>query len=147
MLYDDYLKELQDICPFCDKERFISQLVAENDTAALILSLAPYQRHHLLIIPKRHLEKILEIKNEEMKDIIDIQNLAVKILYQLGYTDMSVLVREGEKVGKSVKHLHYHIIPEVMLSPNEIDFKNRSISDGKKIIDILKEIREALSTI
>lgn len=139
MLYDDYLKKITG-CPFCDRDNYSLQLIAENKTSALIVSLAPYQKHHLLIIPKRHLEKILELSKEEILSINKLQNIAIKILYKLGYEDMSVLVREGENIGKSVKHLHYYIIPKIMIGSLNIKSEKRSISSSDEISSLIKEI-------
>lgn len=144
MLYADYLKTLNR-CPFCDEEHFAGQLVAENKSSALIVSLAPYHKHHLLIIPKRHLEKILEINEEEMLDIISLQKIGIKILYGLGYENMSVLVREGENIGKSVRHLHYHIIPNIMIGAENIaGGDDRKISTEEEILEFIEEMREAM---
>ncbi|HRY62396.1 MAG TPA: HIT domain-containing protein [Candidatus Paceibacterota bacterium] len=144
MLYNDYLKTLNK-CPFYDEIHFANQLVADNKTSALIISLAPYHKHHLLIIPKRHLERIVEISDEEMSDIIELQRIGIKILYRLGYSNMSVLVREGENIGKSVKHLHYHIIPNVMIGAENITGGDeRSISTEEEILEFIEDMREAM---
>lgn len=143
MLYNDYLKTLAE-CPFCDETHFKGQLVAENKTSALIISLAPYQKHHLLIIPKRHIEKLLEINDNEIADINTLQKIAVKLFYGLGYVDMSVLVREGENIGKSVKHLHYHIVPEVMIGAVNIIGDERTIYTEKEIAEILDDMRRVM---
>lgn len=144
MLYDEYLKTLS-CCPFCSRDNFEGQIISENQNAALIISLAPYQRHHLLIIPKKHIEKIIEISVEEAKDISELQNKAIKILYALNYADMSVLVREGENIGKSVRHLHYHVIPEVLIGTTEVNMIERRIATKNEISELLDEFKSVLN--
>ena len=143
MLYKDYLKKYPE-CPFCYRKNYIDQLISENETSTLIISLAPYQRHHLLITPKRHLEKILDITEKEMSDILKLQNLGIKILYGLNYKNMSILVREGERIGKSVRHLHYHIIPDIIVGAIKIKHEERVISTSEEIIKIREEINNIL---
>lgn len=143
MLYKDYLKQVTG-CSFCKKDEFSGQIIIENETAALLACLAPYQKHHLLIIPKRHLEKILELSPEEISDINELQNLAIKILYDLNYENMSVLVREGENIGKTVKHLHYHIIPDIAIGAIGVDMGKRAVATKEEILEILREAREII---
>lgn len=140
VLYDDYLKTLT-CCPFCDRSNFGPQIISENKNAALIVSLAPYQKHHLLIIPKRHLEKILDITPEEITDINKLQEIAIKTLYGLDYADMTVLVREGENIGKSVRHLHYHVVPEVLIGTIEVSLMERKIYEREEISKLLQEFQ------
>lgn len=143
MLYDDYLRTLKN-CPFCDVSNYQSQVVSENKTSALIISLAPYQKHHLLIIPKRHLERVVDISDDEISDINDLQKVAIKILYGLNYKDMSILVREGENIGKSVRHLHYHVIPNIMIGALNAHLEPRSIHTSDEIINLVDEMSSLL---
>lgn len=143
MLYEDYLKSLSG-CPFCDKNNYEKQLLEENKHSILIISLAPYQKHHLLIVPKRHIEKIVDINEEEERNINKLQRTAIKILYKLGYEDMSILIREGENVGKSVRHLHYHIIPEIPIGVIGKNMKKRMIIEKEEIEYIMEKLSKII---
>ncbi len=140
MLYREYLKKLSG-CPFCETKYYGKQLIAENETSALIISISPYQKHHLLIIPKRHIERIIDITEKESRDIIELQNLAIKILYSLNYKDINILVREGENIGKSVRHLHYHIVPNSVICAIEILDRERTITPANEIKEIIANIK------
>lgn len=107
MLYRDYC-EILEVCPFCDGKNH--ELVT-YETAFLTYALALYHQHHLLVIPRRHVESFLKLDAEEYGEISGLLRYGVRLLHQLGYHDCTILVRDGKKAGKSIPHLHYHIVP------------------------------------
>ena len=107
MLYKDFLKKKR-ACPFCNLS---NQIIIDNKLSFLTYALAPYSQDHLLIIPKRHVKSYLALTHQEQEDIDELLEIGAKMLKQLGYNNYSILVREGDNKQKSVKHLHYHIIP------------------------------------
>lgn len=137
MKYTDYLSNIQE-CPFCRPER---ERILENSTAFLTYSLAPYHQDHLLILPKRHIEELLEITEQELKDIDDLQKRALNILSKLGYENFSVLVRNGENSGRSVAHLHYNIIPNVILGNVSEGRKDWEVMTDEKILDMRMRLK------
>ena len=112
MNYDDFLKTPRP-CPFDDAMG--KGIITENDVGYITYSLAPYHPDHLLVIPKRHIEEILDVTEKEEAGLYALIHKALKMLHQLGYKDMSVLVRDGEDGMKTVAHLHYNIIPKTHL--------------------------------
>lgn len=99
-------------CVFCDlKEKY---LVREKDGVVLTVALYPYIDGHLLIIPRRHFTSIKELKPEEWQTIMSLFQEGARILKEkLGVNNVWFLIREGEgiKVGKTVEHLHFHLMP------------------------------------
>ena len=119
MNYDDFLKTPRP-CPFCSTG---DRRIAENERAYLTYALAPYHPDHLLVIPKRHIVDILEVSDEEERDIYALMRTAVELLHAAGYENVSVLVRDGDGSMKSVSHLHYNVIPNTRLG--DIDHLGR----------------------
>lgn len=105
----------------------------ENESAYLTYALAPYHQDHLLVVPKRHVEHLLEIAESEMRDIDDLLKKGWEMLTKLGYEDVSYVVREGKGSGRTVNHLHYHIIPEVRIGDIDHDGNGRSILTKEEI--------------
>lgn len=142
MKYSDFLiagKEKP--CPFCATD--VKEKIVENKTAYLTFALAPYHPDHLLIVPKRHIEHILDITDEETKDIDDLQKRGWAMLERLGYTSVSFIVREGDQSGRSVTHIHFHDIPEVRLGDLDHNGDERKIlekEDISKLVDRLKKV-------
>ncbi len=139
MLYKTFLKKLNH-CPFCESK---DRIIKENKLAYLTYSLAPYHKHHMLAIPKRHDHAILDIKKNEMEDILALVRYGLSLLHGLGYRDCSVLVREGV-VGhaKSIEHMHYHIVPAVALGDLDHYGKQRRIMTREEINKVMGDFRK-----
>lgn len=119
MLYKEFLKTISK-CPFCEVP--ISRIISEDSNAILTYSIAPYHKHHLLAITKRHIENFKDLNEEETKSIDTFLHKGVEMLIKLGYKDYTILLRNGNISGKSVPHLHYHIIPAVIIG--DLDHNN-----------------------
>lgn len=67
---------------------------------------------HLEIVPKRHVESFFELSDQEIVEAYELIREAQKELQQKyepdGYT---IGVNEGEAAGRSIDHLHIHLIP------------------------------------
>lgn len=126
MVYEDFLETVID-CPFCGSSR--QYVLIENDSAFMTYSISPSHEDHILVVPKRHIERILDLTENEIKDIDSLQMKGFKLLHKIGYTDVSFMVRDGNKAGKSVPHLHYHLIPNVILGDvNNTDSERRILT-------------------
>ena len=139
MLYKDFLKDLTN-CPFCEPER---ERILENEHAYLTYARVPYHKHHLLVIPKRHAESLKDISKEEMFDINALEEKTLDILFKLGYKNISWLVREGNTIDKSIKHVHFHIIPEISLGDRNSHGDEREMLTESQVAEVLKEIKSA----
>ncbi len=136
MLYKDFLKTLTG-CSFCEETK-INKNIVENSSAYLTYAIAPYHKHHLLVVPRRHVEIILDLNEEEVADLEDLQKRGMQLLKKLGYSNMTIVEREGDNTAKSVPHLHTHLIPAARIGDldhngNEISIKTNE-NDSIEII-------------
>lgn len=136
MLYSEYLNQL-DNCPFCS---FKDRLINQNKTAYLTYALAPYHKHHLLVIPKRHTESLSNLKRSEKRGIESLISKAMLIMKKLGYKDFTVIVREGDNTAKSIRHLHYHVIPNTHIGDLDHDGKLRRLLSQEEVNNLMNEI-------
>jgi diadenosine tetraphosphate (Ap4A) HIT family hydrolase len=141
MKYKNLLKETR-ACPFCDtneSRRFIT-----NDSAFLTYALAPYNPDHLLIITKRHFDKILDATPKEISDIDSLEAKTIKILHTLGHKNISIVVRDGIDTGKTVEHIHYHVVPDTRIGDIDHDSNDREILSDEDIKVLSKRIKGAI---
>ena len=131
-------------CPFCATSA--GEKILENKTAYLTYALAPYHPDHLLVVPKRHIEHILDITDDEMADMDHLQEEGWKLLKKLGYKSVSFIIREGEGSGRTVTHLHYHVIPEVRLGDIDHNGDLRKILTKEEIEKILTRLKAVATT-
>ena len=135
------LLETDKNCPFCEFGR--NKTIKKIRKAKLTYAVAPYCPYHLLVTPERHIESFEELTAEEKNDIDEMLLQAIQFLKKIGHEDYSILLRNGKKTGKSIEHLHYHIIPSIevgSLDGNNID---RKIMTDKEIDDLLELFNKA----
>ena len=137
MKYEDFLKNITG-CPFCEGK---NKLIVESKESFMTYALWPYHKHHLLIIPKRHIESLSELTEAERKDINLMQEKALEILKKLGYDSITHLVREG-KENKAINHVHFHTIPNIRIGDLDHYGQERKILSedeiNQTVIDIQK---------
>jgi diadenosine tetraphosphate (Ap4A) HIT family hydrolase len=98
-------------CPFCDAK---DRILKENEHAYVLLSNPRKVPGHFLVIPKRHIEKPWELKNEELTDIFElIFFIEQRIVGELGDgVDIRQNYRPFKKQSKlKVDHVHFHVYP------------------------------------
>ena len=141
MKYSDFLvTEAKRPCPFCSAKK--EEIILENKTVYLTFALAPYHADHLLVVPKRHIEHILDITKEEMDDIDALEKNGWELLKKLGYKSVSFIVREGVESGRTVTHIHYHVIPEVRLGDVDHNGEVRKILTPEEISAVLARFKK-----
>jgi diadenosine tetraphosphate (Ap4A) HIT family hydrolase len=141
MLYDDFLKKMP-TCPFCDEKDRVNRVILENRSGYLTYALSPYHKHHLLVIPKKHRLRLLEASALEQYQLNRLIDQGVRLLRILGYNDLSVLVRDGH-LGKSIDHLHYHVIPNTDIGDVTNYGKARKVLTKRQIASTLKDFANA----
>jgi histidine triad (HIT) family protein len=98
-------------CPFCDPGEVV---VKTNEHANVLLSDPHKVPGHLLVLPKRHVEKPWDLTREEITDIFDlIFFVEQKLVGQLGDgVDIRQNYRPFVKPNRlKVDHVHFHILP------------------------------------
>jgi len=140
MLYEKFLKKKHP-CPFCHLLK--DEVIRQNKHAILTMARAPYTKGHLLVIPKKHVLKINKLSKKQKDAVEKLIYYGMKKLHRK-YKNVTVLYREGNKkqVGKSINHVHYHLIPELQIGAQEKIWKNRKILDEKDYIKKIAELKK-----
>ncbi|MEA2020355.1 MAG: HIT family protein [Patescibacteria group bacterium] len=129
-------------CPFCNlKSKYI---IAKEQGWALTVNLFPYIEGHLLIIPQNHIESHLQMKSGDWESISKLLVLADSLLEQaLGINGYNLVLREGEHGGKSLGHLHFHLIPfeEGLVSWSYRKIRESPQETARKLREKLDECR------
>ena len=109
-------------CIFCKivKGKISSEKVYEDDLVFAFPDINPIAPVHILIIPKKHIESINNLtENEEDGKIAGRLILAAKkIAEEKGIAEdgYKLLFRIGEYGGQEVPHIHLHLIGGARLS-------------------------------
>ena len=103
-----------DDCIFCKiiKKEIPSNIVYEDEEILAFRDINPVAPVHILVIPKKHLESVLELNKEDEQLVGKIYTVINKIAKQekIDEKGFRIVVNCGEDGGQEVKHLHFHII-------------------------------------
>jgi len=142
-------------CPFCDKGPAEAFLSSPNFLA--IYNIAPVLPGHSMVVPKRHVESLLELTNKEAAELMLLGRDVAKLLTKALNTEaFDWIIQEKEAAGQTVAHLHLHVIPriigdlpnpgdwflEVKKSNQYIDSPNRQKLKPEEMNKIVHNLRE-----
>ncbi len=107
---------------FCQiiKKEILVDLLYEDDLVIAFKDIHPLAPVHILIIPKKHIESIVDLKKDDEilagRMIMVAKNLAEKFgIDKQGY---KLLFRVKEHGGQEVPHVHLHLLGGAKLSEN-----------------------------
>ncbi len=101
-------------CIFCKivAKEIPAKIVYENDKVLAFSDINPITPEHILIIPKKHIESIDGVSDNDAdisaamfkaaKEIAEIKNLK-----EYGYR---IIINNGKAAGQEVFHLHMHLL-------------------------------------
>jgi diadenosine tetraphosphate (Ap4A) HIT family hydrolase len=101
-------------CPFCEINVDKTRILANNKFTLVIFSNPRLMPGHLLVIPKRHVEKISELSKEEQEELFStLIKFQEKVLNKLSKgCDLRQNFRPFQKQSNlKINHLHFHIQP------------------------------------
>lgn len=84
----------------------------------------PIIRGHMLIIPKRHVEDMINLDAEEWESLRQLKDHALPIALKRYCGDnisYNVAMQIGEHSGREINHLHMHILPRASADPFQGD--------------------------
>ena len=100
-------------CVFCmiANHEIPSNIAYEDDKIICFHDLDPQAPVHVLVIPKKHIESLDDVKEEDKElmghIMITIKKIAAELGLEKGYR---VVSNSGEDAFQTVKHLHFHIL-------------------------------------
>ena len=104
---------MQPDCIFCDivhRGAPSHYVVYEDEEAIAFLDLFPYTRGHLLVVPKRHVDRLTDLPEEEYRDFFGAVTHVCRRVDRLS-RHYNVAMNQGSLAGQIVFHLHVHVIP------------------------------------
>ncbi|MGW4115085.1 HIT family protein [Actinosynnema sp. NPDC004786] len=100
-------------CLFCQiYDGSINRLLGESDLFYVRWDNYPAAKGHVEVVPKRHVESYFDLTDDEVSEAYRMLKLAQRMLdskyHPSGYT---IGINEGRAAGRTVDHLHIHLIP------------------------------------
>ncbi|MDP6600115.1 MAG: HIT family protein [Candidatus Woesearchaeota archaeon] len=101
-------------CIFCKivDGKIPAAKVYENSNVISFLDIMPANKGHCLVVPKKHYENLLDISDEDLKNLILAAKKITKALsLSIGNGSYNIIMNNGKEAGQLVDHAHLHIIP------------------------------------
>lgn len=127
-------------CIFCKivNNEIPTNTIYEDDLVKVFLDVNPATNGHMLIIPKKHYENILDVDQE-------IYNYSIKLIKEKLYSLVKeklnccgVTISQNNEYGQEVKHLHIHLIPRYENDLNEYKYNSDILIPIEEVYSKLK---------
>lgn len=93
-------------CLFCNLA--VQRVIAETRTCYARWDNYPAAEGHAEVVPKRHVVSLFDLTPEEWADVHVLLRLVAEQITADGFT---IGVNEGEAAGRTIHHVHVHLIP------------------------------------
>ncbi len=101
-------------CLFCKiiKGEIPSQKVYEDEEILAFKDIHPAAPIHILVIPKKHIDSLVQMQIEDEEMIGRIYHVINNIAEEQGFKENGyrVIVNCGKDGGQEVMHLHFHLL-------------------------------------
>jgi len=99
-------------CLFCKiaAKQIPAKAVFEDDRCFAFRDINPQAPTHILIIPKRHFEKIADMTELDKELVGHLHWTAKQIAVQEGLKDFRLVMNNGLEAGQTVWHTHLHLL-------------------------------------
>ena len=135
-------------CIFCKiaNRRAETYHIYMDDRFMIFHDIRPMNLGHVIVAPRRHIEDISELTDEEYKDFMSLVVITARLLRKiLGVKRVTVF-----SIGAKITHFHFHLVPilnDEKLS--EIGSKFSAMKEGAdrtKIINLVEEMKKCFSS-
>ena len=114
--------------------------VYEDEHTMVFMDIAKDVDGHMVAIPKRHVDNILDCDEETLKYLMcTVKKVANHCVNNCGYEGVNLLNASDVSAGQSVPHFHMHIIPRK--SNDNIDAWPKFDGADFTVEEIYKKIR------
>lgn len=99
-------------CLFCRivAKEIDSKMVYEDENLVMIQDINPQAPVHVLTIPKKHIDRIASITDEDTKAIGNLIYQTKQYAKKNGLEHYRLVFNNGEEAGQAVFHIHLHLL-------------------------------------
>ncbi len=107
-------------CVFCKiiNKEIASEIVYEDNYTIIFKDLNPKAPVHLLAVPKKHIDSVMDIKNLSAEEFLAIFKAIADTAKELNLDadGFRIVTNTGLAAGQSVNHLHFHVLGKRIFS-------------------------------
>jgi ATP adenylyltransferase len=89
-----------------------TKVIFQDESGMVVLNKYPYNPGHLMVFPKKHVERLSEMDERTLVAIFNLVKKSSKLI-ERAYAPhgMNIGINQGRSSGASVMHFHVHIVP------------------------------------
>ena len=87
-----------------------AKILKETASSVSFLDAFPLAKGHVLVIPKKHHQKIQDMNPDENNDLFSLVHLMVSKVDALTGATL-IAVHNGKESGQEIPHVHVHLVP------------------------------------
>ena len=102
------------MCLFCDiaEHKFEANIICETEKTISFLDIAPVNEGHTLIIPKMHVDSILNLPDDYVMEITDVSRKIIRAFQKIyGAVGYGIMQNGGRNC--EFGHFHFHVFPRL----------------------------------
>lgn len=106
-------------CVFCDivENKLESEKIYEDEKVLAFKDVEPQAPVHFLVIPKKHIKSLNELKEQDFETIGHIFKVIKKLVKDLKVENGFRVVNNcGDDGGQTVEHIHFHVLAKRKMS-------------------------------
>ncbi|GAA5830211.1 hypothetical protein JCM5353_003696 [Sporobolomyces roseus] len=141
--------ESEDGCTFCEIAAGEQEAykVYEDEFVIAFLDILPIRPGHLLVVPKKHYERVTNLPDETSAAIgRSLPRIARALCRAVKQPDFNIISNQG--YAQVVPHVHYHLVPAPLPNsppPDRRNFLQRNELDDEDGVRLSRLIREELA--
>ncbi len=99
-------------CLFCQivDKKIPADILYEDDKILVFKDKYPKAKFHILVIPKKHIESVDSIKENDRELIAELFFVIKKIAKDNNLDGYKLQINNGREAGQEIDHLHIHIL-------------------------------------
>ena len=100
------------MCIFCKivEKEIPANIVYEDENYLAFNDINPKAKVHILIIPKKHIERFDKMQEENLEIVKWLFEVAYKIIQEKQLDGCRLQINCGENHGQEVFHIHLHLL-------------------------------------
>ena len=101
-------------CLFCKiiGKEVPATMVYEGPQAVGFHDINPKAKHHILVVPRRHIDSVMAMKEDDQALMGHLIWDAKKIAENLGLEGYQLKFHVGKKGGQEIDHVHLHLLSD-----------------------------------
>lgn len=143
-------------CTFCDLIHGAGEvsICYEDGDAIAFMDVQPVNAGHVLVVPRRHLERIEDVPGELAAHLFRVAGRLAPVVKQVANAEgLNIVVNSGAAAGQDEPHFHVHVIPrcagdgfDVPLPFAGSSMPDRTVLDATAV-RIMTELRDPIAAI